>query len=136
MPAPIAHQILHGAPGGGPPVPGMHEMVQAVQDGSFVPGERELRSPFWRALDGAARAFESPDAMWATMREVLGAREQIAAAVAETASRLPAVESAGPAAPALDGDAFEALGGALPAWQLEWWQWTLEHVLNEAERRL
>ena len=128
MPPPLAHQIARESSDGEPPVPGLHEMFIAVQDGSFVLGERELRSSFWRALDAAAREFESPDAMWSTMRELLGAPEQIAAALSAAVATPSAVAGA---APELDGDALAVLGGSLPAWQLDWWEWTLEHVLRE-----
>ena len=134
MPPPLAHQIARESSDGTPPVPGVHEMFVAVQDGSFVLGERERRSPFWRALDTAAREFESADAMWSTMRKMPGAPEQIAAAV----SAVSAVSAAGAtpspvagAAPEVESDALAVLGGSLPAWQLGWWEWTLEHVLRE-----
>ena len=106
-------------------------MFVAVQDGSFVLGERERRSPFWRALDTVAREFESADAMWSTMRKMLGAPEQIAAAVSAVSAAGATRSPVAGAAPEVESDALAVLGGSLPAWQLGWWEWTLEHVLRE-----
>ena len=131
MPPPLAHQIARESSDGTPPVPGVHEMFVAVPDGSFVLGERERRSPFWRALDTAAREFESADAMWSTMRKMLGAPEQIAAAVSAVSAVSATPSPVAGAAPEVESDALAGLGGSLPAWQLGWWEWTLEHVLRE-----
>ena len=130
LPPPVAQQIAQRPASEGPPLADLGELLEAVRDGSFVPGERELRSPFWRALDQAAAVFDGPDAMWATMRQILGSRDALASAVAH--ARAPQPGQPGETAAAGDAaEAFQILGGALPAWQLEWWEWTLEHILLE-----
>ena len=89
LPPPVAQQIARRPASEGPPLAGLGELLEAVRDGSFVPGERELRSPFWRALDQAAAVFDGPDAMWATMRQILGSRDALASAVAHARAPQP-----------------------------------------------
>jgi hypothetical protein len=123
LPPPVAQQVARSSAGGAPPLPGVQAMFEAVQDGSFVPGERELRAPFWRALDEAARTFASADELWATARALLGAPAELAAAV-EAVRATPETAPSGP-----HGAALRLLGGALPPAQVEWWAWALEFAL-------
>ena len=37
LPPPVAQQVARSRAGGPPPMPGVHAMFEAVQDGSFVP---------------------------------------------------------------------------------------------------
>ena len=131
LPPPVAQQVARSRAGGPPPMPGVHAMFEAVQDGSFVPGERELRAPFWRALDAAARTFSGPDELWATARELLGAPEELATAL-EAARAIPEAPLAAAAPPGRE-EALRVLGGELPAAQLAWWTWALEFVLLDRE---
>ena len=129
LPPPVAQQIARSAAGGPPPLPGVHAMFEAVQDGSFVPGERELRAPFWRALDAATGAFASAEELWATARAMLGAPPELATAV-EAARATPEAPLEAAASPsACREQALRVLGGELPAGQLEWWAWALEFAL-------
>ncbi len=131
LPPPVAQQIARSTAGGPPPMPGVHAMFEAVQDGSFTPGERELRAPFWRALDAAAQTFENADELWATAREMLGAPAELVTAV-EAARATPAAPLA-PSASAGREQALRVLGGELPSAQLEWWTWALEFVLLDRD---
>ena len=137
LPPPVAQQIARSQAGGPPPMPGVHALFEAVQDGSFVPGARELRAPFWRALDAAADTFASADELWATARELLGAPAEIATAIeVARAAPLEPLEPLTPSEAAGREEALQVLGGELPAAQLGWWEWALEFVLlgGEGER--
>ena len=134
LPPPVAQQIARSAAGGPPPLPGVHAMFEAVQDGSFVPGERELRAPFWQALDAAAETFASAEELWATARAMLGAPAELVTAV-EAARATPEVPLERSASAGRE-EALRVFGGELPAGQLEWWAWALEFALLDwdAER--
>ena len=114
-----------------PPMPGVHAMFEAVQDGRFVLGERELRAPFWRALDKTARTFAGPDELWATARDPLGAPAELATAL-EAARTMPAAPLTAPVS-AGRAEALRVLGGELPDAQLASWTWALEFVLLNPE---
>ena len=136
LPPGVAFQILRPPADGSPPMAMVHHVFIAMQDGSYTPDEAALARPrsFVATLHRATQAFDSPDQMWETMRELLASARQaggLPRAPRASDAELPA---AAEAAPLIDTEAVAhailADGESLPAYQVAWWTAALQFLLT------
>lgn len=124
MPPMIADQLKRGGN-----VSAVHELFKAIKSGEFVPSADQLaaRDCVIATTARAAQAFESPEAMWGTMREMLGAGPVLADAVRYARDPVPET------AVTTREEANAILGGPLPAAKVNWWETAIRFLLDEAQ---
>lgn len=129
MPPMVTEQIKRGGPA---PVSAVHELFKAIKSGEFMPSSEQLaaRDCIIATTARAAETFESPEAMWETMREMLGAAPLIHDAVqyARTADQQTVPDTA----ISTREEANAILGGPIPASKLNWWETALRFLLDES----
>lgn len=131
MPPMAAEQIKRGGT-----VSAVHELFKAIKSGEFVPSAEQLaaRDCIIATTARAAQAFESPEAMWGTMREMLGAGPALADAVQYArAERTGAVPES---AVTTREEANAVLGGPIAGARLNWWETAIRFLLDEAHAAL
>lgn len=73
LPPPMALQIVRKPPSEGPPNSAVHELFLGLQRGEQILTEEQADADtLIGATYRATKVFDSPDQMWATMREILG----------------------------------------------------------------
>ena len=73
LPPPMALQIVRTPPSEGPPNSAVHELFLGLQRGEQILTEEQAGADtLIGATYRATKVFDSPDQMWATMREMLG----------------------------------------------------------------
>jgi len=127
MPPMAAEQIKRGGN-----VSAVHELFKAIKSGEFTPTADQMaaRDCIIATTARAAQAFESPEAMWGTMREMLGAGPALADAVqyarAEQRGSVPET------AITTREEANAVLGGPIAGVRLNWWETAIRFLLDEA----
>lgn len=127
MPPMVADQIKRGGN-----ISAVHELFKAIKSGELVPSAEQLaaRDCIIATTARAAQTFESPEAMWGTMREMLGAGPALADAVqyakAERTGTVPET------AVTTREEANAILGGPIPISKLNWWETAIRFLVDEA----
>ena len=131
MPPMVADQIKRGGNVGA-----VHELFKAIKSGEFVPSAEQLaaRDCVIATTARAAQAFESPEAMWGTMREMLGAGPALADAVQY--ARADQTGAVPETAITTREEANAILGGPIPASKVNWWETAIRFLLDEAHAAL
>ncbi|MFA7295932.1 MAG: hypothetical protein WC211_01935 [Dehalococcoidia bacterium] len=131
MPPMAAEQIKRGGN-----VSAVHELFKAIKSGEFTPTAEQMgaRDCIIATTARAAQAFESPEAMWGTMREMLGAGPALADAVQYArADRTGAVPET---AITTREEANAVLGGPIAGARLNWWETAIRFLLDDAHAAL
>lgn len=131
MPPMAAEQIKRGGNVGA-----VHELFKAIKSGEFTPTAEQMaaRDCIIATTARAAQAFESPEAMWGTMSEMLGAGPALADAVQYArADRTGAVPET---AITTREEANAVLGGPIAGARLNWWETAIRFLLDDAHAAL
>ena len=130
MPPMITEQIKRGGPA---PVSAVHELFKAIKSGEFTPSAEQMGAHdcIIATTARAAEVFESPEAMWATMRDMLGSGPLLNDAVqyARAADQQTVPETA----ISTREEANAILGGPVPASKLNWWETAIRFLLDDAQ---
>ena len=131
MPPMAAEQIKRGGN-----VSAVHELFKAIKSGEFTPTADQLAAHdcIIATTARAAQAFESPEAMWGAMREMLGAGPALADAVQYArADKTGAVPET---AITTREEANAVLGGPIAGARLNWWETAIRFLLDDAHAAL
>jgi hypothetical protein len=132
MPPMVAEQILKSTPGGKSPMGAVEELFKAIKSGEMVPSAEQLAAKdcIIATTARATQAFDSPEAMWSTMRQMLGSGPvlQDAVSYAESAQK----NTTPTAAISTREEANAILGGPIPASKLNWWETAIRFLVDQA----
>jgi len=96
LPAPMAIQIVRKPPAEGPPNSAVHELFLGLQRGEQLLSDEQAKSgTLIGATYRATKVFDTPDQMWATMREMLGNVTAIGFGVRQALEAAGRAESSG-----------------------------------------
>ncbi|MEI6664604.1 MAG: hypothetical protein WCL53_00445 [Chloroflexota bacterium] len=132
MPPMVAEQIVKSVPGGKSPMGAVEELFKAIKSGEMVPSAEQLAAKdcIIATTARATQAFDSPEAMWSTMRQMLGSgpvlQDAVSYAEAAQSNTTPT------AAISTREEANAILGGPIPNSKLNWWETAIRFLVDQA----
>jgi hypothetical protein len=132
MPPMVAEQIVKSVPGGKSPMGAVEELFKAIKSGEMVPSADQLAAKdcIIATTARATQAFDSPEAMWSTMRQMLGAgpvlQDAVSYAQAAQTNTTPA------AAVSTREEANAVLGAPISNSKLNWWATAIQFLVDQA----
>lgn len=116
----------------GSPVEAVDRLFEVLKDGSFTPPAGPLGGPntIIGATARAARLFDTPAAMWDSMRAAVAQPDLVRAAVDASVEAI--VGPANGETPNIESieQATAILGGPLETWQISWWESALWYLVG------
>jgi len=128
----VAEQIVKSVPGGKSPMGAVEELFKAIKSGEMVPSAEQLAAKdcIIATTARATQAFDSPEAMWSTMRQMLGSgpvlQDAVSYAEAAQSNTTPT------AAISTREEANAILGGPIPNSKLNWWETAIRFLVDQA----